>query len=266
MAAKVPLELDDSSTKAVREDDGTGDGEILDSDDSNDITGDGVDIDIERAGLAAVASDWSMDVTGDCSDRVEIKSFVAVVGEDDDEDSGPGEVVGEADFPDGECGDLRTILLGMRVVAIAAGAGDGDGSVRVVLTLSLVATVVDGGEVAFLLDAARASGLAIGTWAFPDLLRSRCRSVDEFRDSVDSSCCARFRFDLRLADLSRSTNRLPLPLLLTGLKPPMSLAISGRGVLTPDFMVEVLIRGVGGDSMLLKCSTMESSCGERRGS
>lgn len=263
----MPLELDDSSTKAVREDDGTGEGEILDNDDSNDSPGDGGDIDIEWAGLVAVtvATVGSTDVTGDCGDGFEISFFVVVVGEDDDEDSGPGEVAGEVDFSGGECDGLRMNLLGVRLVAFAAGAGDGVVSVRVVLTLPLLAMVVGEERLKFL--AAGASGLAIVTWMLPDLLRTRCRSVDEWRVSVDSSCCARFRFDLRLADLSRSINLLPLPLLLlTGLRPPISLPISGKGVLAPDFMVEVLIRGVGGDSKLLKFSTMESNFGGRRGS
>lgn len=118
----MPLELDDSSTKAVREDDGTGEGEILDSDDSNDSTGDGGDIDIEFTGLdtVGVAPVGSTDVTGDCGDGFEINSFVAVVGEDDDEDSGPGEVAGEVDLSGGKCDGLRMNLLGVRLVVVAA--------------------------------------------------------------------------------------------------------------------------------------------------
>lgn len=127
--------------------------------------------------------------------------------------------------------------------------------------------VVGEERLTFRLEVEGISGLAIGICVLPDLLRTRCRSVDEWRVSVDSTCCARFRFDLRLADLSRSINLLPLPLLLlTGLRPPISLPISGKGVLAPDFIVEVLIRGVGGDSKLLKFSTIESNFGGRRGS
>lgn len=249
----MPLELeDDWTTKVASEADGASDeGEILDTDDSNDSAGDGVVDDDEGTGLAVVAIVVAMDVMED-SDWSGTKSAV-VVEREGDEDSAPGEVAGEVNIST-ECGDLRMSLL-----------GDVDaGIVRVALALPL--EIVAGGEgEAASLGAVEISGLDSG--ALPDLLRRRRRSVDEWRVSVDSSCGARFRFDLRLADLSLSINLLaptpPLPLLLTGLSAgPRS--FPSRGFLIPDFMVEVRIRGEGGESKLLPISTMESNSGGRR--
>lgn len=255
----MPLELeDDWTTKVAWEaDDGASDeGEILDTDDSNDSAGDGDVDEDEGTGLTVVAIVVAMDVTED-SDWSGTRSAVVVVEGEGDEDSAPGEVAGEVNIST-EYGDLRTSLLGV----VADGVGTAE-SVRVALALPLA--IVAGGEGEASLGAVEMSGLDSG--ALPDLLRRRRRSVDEWRVSVDSSCGARFRFDLRLADLSRSTNLLaptpPLPLLLTGLNAgPRSFPI--RGFLIPDFMVEVRIRGEGGESKLLPISMMESKSGGRR--
>lgn len=238
LADKVPLELDDSTTKVAREADGTGDGVILDTDVSNDKAGDGVVEEDEATGLGAVASVVATDVIEDCV-GIGASSVIAVVEEDeedDDEESGAVEASGVMDFS-----AFRTSLLG-DVTVLAAGTA---GRVRVMLALPLA--TMAGGEVAMGCLEATISGLESG--ALPDLLRLRCRSDDECRVSVDSSCRARFRFDFLLADLSRSPS-VPL-LLLTGLSPPMSFSRPTRGFLIPDFMVEVRILGDGGDSRLL---------------
>lgn len=160
---------------------GIGDGVIRDTDVSNESAGDG-DVEDEVAVVSDAKEDWD----GFGANSVAV--LVVAEEEKDDEDRGPGEVVGEVDFSMGG-DDFRGSLLG--VVVLGAATGTADEIVRVMLAFPpLTMWVAVGGGVETVLEAT-ISGLEIG--ALPDLLRMRCRSVDECRVSVDSSCCARFR-------------------------------------------------------------------------